>query len=194
MLIEPDHPVISISRQCDLLGLSRSSYYYESSSDENSFNLEIMRLMDEQYTRTPFYGVPRMTAFLRRKDYEVNPKRIRRLMRLMGIEAIYPKRRLSKPCPEHIVYPYLLKGLDIDRPDLVWCSDITYIRLLHGFVYLVAIMGLVQPLCPGLGPFHDFGRVFLYPCLENGPGPRQAGYFQHRPGVAVHERGLHNPP
>ena len=83
MLIEPDHPVISISRQCDLLGLSRSSYYYEGSSDENSFNLEIMRLMDEQYTRTPFYGVPRMTAFLRRKDYEVNPKRIRRLMRLM---------------------------------------------------------------------------------------------------------------
>lgn len=140
MLIETDHPVISISRQCDLLGLSRSSYYYEGSSDEDSFNLDIMRLMDEQYTRTPFYGVPRMTAFLRRKDYEVNPKRIRRLMRLMGIEAIYPRRKLSKPCPEHTVYPYLLKGLDIDRPDLVWCSDITYIRLFHGFVYLVAIM------------------------------------------------------
>ena len=96
--------------------------------------------MDEQFTRTPFYGVPRMTAFLRRKDYEVNPKRIRRLMRLMGIEAIYPRRRLSKPCQEHTIYPYLLKGLAIDRPDLVWCSDITYVRLLHGFVYLVAIM------------------------------------------------------
>lgn len=99
-----------------------------------------MRLIDEQYTRTPFYGVPRMTAWLIRQGYQVNPKRIRRLMRLMGLKAVYPKRCLSKSVKEHKKYPYLLKGLVIDRPDQVWCTDITYIRLVQGFLYLVAIM------------------------------------------------------
>jgi len=99
-----------------------------------------MNLVDEQYTRTPFYGVPRMTAWLRRQGYGVNHKRIQRLMRLMGLEAIYPKPRLSIPSKEHKIYPYLLKGVSIDRPDQVWGADITYIRLAHGFMYLVAIM------------------------------------------------------
>jgi putative transposase len=99
-----------------------------------------MNLIDEQFTRTPFYGVDKMTAWLRRNDQEVNPKRVRRLMRLMGLEAIYPKPRLSLGNQAHNKYPYLLRELVIDRPDQVWCADITYIRMLHGFVYLMAIM------------------------------------------------------
>jgi len=135
----PDNKMISIFRQCNLLGLGRSSYYYRSERDD-SYNEYLMRLIDEQYTRTPFFGVPKMTAWLRRQGHGVNEKRIRRLMRLMGLEAIYPKPRLSKSCPKHKRYPYLLKGLIIDHPNHVWASDITYIRLLHGYVYLVVIM------------------------------------------------------
>ena len=99
-----------------------------------------MRLIDEQYTRTPFFGVPKMTAWLRRQGHWVNEKRIRRLIRLMGLEAIYPKPRLSKSCPEHKTYPCLLKGLTVEHANHVWCSDISYIRLLQGFVYLAVVM------------------------------------------------------
>jgi putative transposase len=99
-----------------------------------------MNLLDEQFTRTPFYGVDRMVAWLNRQGHPVNPKRVRRLMRLMGLEAIYPKPRLSQSTQEHKRYPYLLRDVVIDRPDQVWCADITYIRMLYGFVYLVAIM------------------------------------------------------
>ena len=138
-LIEVVQSMISISRQCELLGIRRSSYYYCPQKD-SSYNLMLMKLIDEQYTRRPFYGVPRMTAWLRREGHLVNPKRVRRLMRLMGLEAIYPKPRLSQSGPEHKIYPYLLKGVVIDHSDQVWCSDITYIRLLHGFVYLTVVM------------------------------------------------------
>lgn len=99
-----------------------------------------MRLLDEQYTRTPFYGVRKMTRWLREQDRRINPKRVRRLMRLMGLEAIYPKPRLSKPAPGHRIYPYLLRGLQICRPNQVWAADITYIRLAAGFIYLVVVM------------------------------------------------------
>ena len=99
-----------------------------------------MRLLDEQYTRTPFYGSPRMTAWLRSQDYPVNHKRVERLMRLMGIEAIYPKPRLSQGCPAHRVYPYLLRGVEVKRVNQVWSTDITYLRLRQGFLYLVAIL------------------------------------------------------
>jgi putative transposase len=99
-----------------------------------------MRLIDEQYTRTPFYGVPKMAAWLIRQGYRVNHKRIRRLMRLMGLKAVYPKPWLSKSDKEHKKYPYLLKGLIINRPNQVWCADITYVRLAQGFLYLVAVM------------------------------------------------------
>ena len=138
-MIDPDHASISVGRQCELLELARSSYYYRL-RPQSDLNLLFMNLIDEQYTRTPFYGVPRMTAWLRRQGYGVNHKRIRRLMRLMGLEAIYPKPRLSIPSKENKIYPYLLKGVSIDRPDQVWGADITYIRLAHGFMYLVAIM------------------------------------------------------
>ena len=131
--------MIPVYRQCELLGLARSSYYYRSQRDDD-YNLSLMNLIDEQFTKTPFYGVERMMAWLRRQGEGVNPKRIRRLMRLMGLEAIYPKPRLSLPNQAHKRYPYILRNLVIDYPDQVWCADITYIRLLRGFVYLTAIM------------------------------------------------------
>jgi putative transposase len=138
-LIDPGNAMITISKQCDLLSMSRSSYYYGSQKND-SYNQYLMNLIDEQFTRTPFYGVERMTAWLRRQDEEVNQKRVRRLMRFMGLSAIYPKPRLSLANQAHKKYPYLLSNLVIDNPDQVWCADITYIRMLHGFIYLTAIM------------------------------------------------------
>lgn len=139
--IEFDNAKISISCQCKLLELNRSSLYYRGYRDE-SYNEQLMQILDEQYTQTPFYGVPRMTETLRQLGHLVNPKRVRRLMRKMGLEAIYPrqKRNLSKPDKQHKIYPYLLKGLEINRCDQVWATDITYIRMHKGWVYLVAIM------------------------------------------------------
>jgi putative transposase len=126
-------------RQCQLTGISRSGLYYRP-VQESAENLELMRLLDEQYTRTPFYGVRRMASWLGKQGYGVNVKRVRRLLRQMGLEAIYPKPRLSVPGPGHRIYPYRLRGLKIDRPNQVWGSDITYIRLRQGFIYLVAIL------------------------------------------------------
>ena len=137
--INPNHSLIPIVRQCDLLGINRSTYYYQSCKDE-SYNLALMRLIDEEYTRYPFYGVEKMTALLKRQGHTVNPKRIRRLMRLMGLEAIYPKPNLSKASKEHKIYPYLLRGVSIDQIDQVWSTDITYICLNSGFIYLVAVI------------------------------------------------------
>jgi len=138
-MLEPDHERISLRRQCDLLGLSRSTAYYQPRA-EDAVNVALTERIDVQYTRTPFYGVPRMTAHLRREGWPVNPKRVRRLMRAMGLSAVYPKPRLSLSCQAHRVYPYLLRNVTADRPDHVWASDITYIRLRGGFVYLTAIM------------------------------------------------------
>jgi putative transposase len=121
------------------LGLNRSSRYYEPRG-VSGHELEVMRLIDEQYTRTPFYGIRRMTVAMQKKGHRVNHKRVQRLMRQMGIEAIHPKPKLSQRNEEHKIYPYLLRGLEIDQPDQVWATDITYIRMHRGFVYLVAIM------------------------------------------------------
>jgi len=138
-MIEPGNDKITVSRQCDLIGLCRASYYYESVRDD-SYNQPIINLIDEQFTKTPFYGVPRITECLRIKGHEVNHKRIRRLMRQMGLEAIYPKKKLSKAHPDHKKYPYLLRDVVIDHSDQVWSVDLTYIRMQDGFVYLCAIM------------------------------------------------------
>ncbi len=139
--IEPDHYRISIVRQCELLGLPRSSLYYTSCRDTR-YNELLMRLLDEQYLKTPCYGVDKMTAWLRRQGHPVNPKRIRGLLRQMGIEAIYPrsKRRLSDPDKEHKIYPYLLRGVTVDHVNQVWSTDITYIRMRPGWVYLAAVI------------------------------------------------------
>ena len=122
-----------------MLGVSRSSVYYQSRKDLAE-ELELMRLIDEQYLKTPFYGSRKMCTFLRGLGYCINRKRVRRLMRQMGLEAIYPKPRTSQPGDGHKVYPYLLKGLIINRPNYVWATDITYIPMERGFMYLIAIM------------------------------------------------------
>lgn len=138
-MLDPQDGLFSIRQQCELLSLNRSSLYYQPVG-ESEDNLRLMRLLDEQYTRTPFYGVLKMEAYLRSLGHDVNTKRVRRLLRKMGLEAIYQKPNTSKPNPEHKVYPYLLRGLVIDRCDQVWSTDITYVRLASGFVYLVAVI------------------------------------------------------
>ena len=130
---------LSVVRQCELLGLNRSGVYYQPVG-EDSLNLELMRLIDQQYTKTPFYGSRRMTAWLERQGHEVNRKRVQRLMRKMGIEGIHPRTNTNHLKEEHKIYPYLLQGVAIVRPNQVWGTDITYIRLRRGFAYLVAIL------------------------------------------------------
>jgi putative transposase len=138
-LIEPAHPTLSVRDQCDLLDVNRSTYYYVPAT-ESLLNLHLMRLIDEQYLRTPFYGWPRMTVYLNQQGYAVNHKRVQRLMQKMGIQAIYPKRALSQVHPGHKIYPYLLRGLAITYPNQVWSTDITYIPMPNGFMYLVAVI------------------------------------------------------
>jgi len=138
-MVEPGHPRLSLVRQCRLLGISRSAVYYKPVG-ESVENLELMRLIDEQFLDTPYFGARQMCKFLRRLGHAVGRKRIRRLMRKMGLEAIYQKPNTSAPHPEHRIYPYLLKGLAITEPNQVWCSDITYIPMRRGFLYLVVIM------------------------------------------------------
>jgi putative transposase len=138
-LVEVNHPDLSIGRQCELLGLCRSSFYYEPAS-ETAENLALMNLIDKQYTAEPVFGSRRMTRWLQRQGYAVNRKRIQRLMRLMGLEAIYPKPKLSAPGQGHKVFPYLLRNVAIMRVDQVWSTDITYIPLASGFMYLAAII------------------------------------------------------
>jgi len=137
--IEPDHAAIRAYRQCELVGLARSSYYYQATG-ERAENLQLLRWLDEQYMRTPFYGVRRMTALLRQQGCRVNPKRVRRLLRTLGLETLYPRPRTSVAAPGQRVYPYLLRRLPIVRPDQVWNTDITSIRLRGGFVHLVAVL------------------------------------------------------
>ena len=134
-----DDADLSVRRQCELLGVSRAGLYYDPVG-ESEENLRLMRLMDEQYTRTPFYGSRKMRAWLATQGFEVNRKRVSRLMGLMGIEAVYPKPKLSQPGEGYKIYPYLLRGVAVERVNQVWSTDITYIRMAQGFVYLVAVM------------------------------------------------------
>ena len=138
-MIEVAQPEISLRRQCELIGLGRSTYYYQPAT-ESPLNLLLMRLIDLQYTKTPFYGYRKLTEHLRRSGYTVNSKRVRRLMQLMDIQAIYSKPRTTVTGKGHQVYPYLLRGLAITRPNQVWCSDITYLPMEQGFMYLAAVM------------------------------------------------------
>ena len=138
-MVDGQHATLSIRRQCELLGLNRASFYYQATS-ESALNQRLIRLIDEQFQCTPFYGWPKMTAHLRRLGYAVNGKRVRRLMRLMDIQAIYPRRSSSAPDKGHTRYPYLLRNLPITHVNQVWSADITYVPLLHGFMYLVAVI------------------------------------------------------
>ena len=138
-IIDTGNTILSVSAQYRLLELSRSSYYYQL-QPESELNLHLMDLIDQQYTKHPFYGARQMTEFLRRQGYWVNHKRVERLMRKIGLMAIYPKPRLSVKDDSHRIYPYLLRDLLISYPNQVWCADITYVRMNRGFLYLIAIM------------------------------------------------------
>lgn len=138
-MIERNHPVLSVGAQCRLLSISRSSFYY-APQGETEMNLALMELIDKQFLETPFYGVQQMTWHLRNESHAVNVKRVRRLMRLMRLMPIFQKPDTSRSAKGHKTYPYLLGGLRVDRPNQVWCADITYLPMRRGFLYLVAIM------------------------------------------------------
>jgi len=138
-MITREHPELSLSRQCEVLSISRSSFYH-AAKGESPETLVLMRRIDELFMKYPFYGSRQMARQLRREGVRVGRHRVRRLMRLMGLAAIYQAPRTSAPHPAHRIYPYLLKGMVIDRPNRVWCADITYIPVQRGFLYLVAIM------------------------------------------------------
>lgn len=138
-MIDPDHERLSIRRQCELVSISRASFYRQPAG-ESPENLELMRLIDEAFMETPWYGSRQMARRLRRQGWCVGRKRVRRLMRKIGLSAIYQAPKTSEPHPQHRIYPYLLRHLAIERPDQVWCADVTYIPMRRGFLYLVAIM------------------------------------------------------
>ena len=161
-LVDRDDPAMAVAAQCRLLKVARSTLYHQSCpvSDDD---LAVMRALDEQYLETPFYGTRRMVVALCAIGLTVNRKRMRRLMRLMGLEAIYQKPNTSRRHPAHKIYPYLLRGLVIDRPNQVWCADITYIRMTKGFVYLVAVSAAdaFRHIDPLRGPMDWFSRRVL---------------------------------
>ena len=138
-MVDRGHPGLSVVKQCRLLQISRSAVYYRPKPPKPS-DQQLMAGMDRQYLKTPYYGSRRMTAWLRTQGHRVNRKRVQRLMRAMGLEAIYRKPNTSKPAPGHRIYPYLLKGVAVDRVNQVWAADITYLPMSRGFLYLVAIM------------------------------------------------------
>jgi putative transposase len=138
-MIEPRNRKLSVSRQCGLIGLSRSSWYYRPRGESRQ-NLELMRVIDRLYLEMPWYGSRQMKRELRRRGYRVGRKRVRRLMRLMGLRSVAPRPFTSRRAPGHVVYPYLLDDVRIEGPGKVWCADLTYIPMAHGFLYVVAIM------------------------------------------------------
>jgi putative transposase len=138
-MVEPGHPILPVGKQCALLSISRSSFYYVPKG-ESEMNLALMRQIDEQFLETPFFGVRQMTWHLKNEGHPVNEKRIRRLMRLMGLMPIYQKPSTSRPAKGHKIWPYLLRGLRVERPNQVWAADITYLPMRRGFLYLVAII------------------------------------------------------
>jgi putative transposase len=180
-MLERNHPRLSVRRQCDLLGLPRATAYYRA-RPESSLSLRLRDEIDRQYTATPYYGVPRMTAHLRRSGWGVNPKRVRRLMRLMGVTALYPKRRLSLANPAHRVYPYLLREVRVSRPDQVWASDITYIRLRGGFVYLTVVMDWHSRYVLSWELSNTLDAAFCLSALEKALGISQPEIFNSDQG------------
>jgi putative transposase len=189
-LVDRAEPDLPIAVQCRLLKVARSTLYYRPlpvSEDD----LGLMRWLDEPFLKTPFYGSRRMVAVMRRDGLVVNRKRVKRLMRVMGIEAIYQKPNTRLGHPAHKVYPYLLRGLTIDRANQVWCADITYVPMAKGFVYLVAVMDwfsrLVLSWRVSISMESDFCVEALREAMEK---HGRAGDFQYRSRCSVHQRGL----
>lgn len=172
-------------RQCKLLDVSRLLVYYQpvTASQEN---LALMKLIDQQNLERPFYGSRRMTAWLRNQSHYVNRKRVRRLLAIMGLKAIYRRPRTSQPAPGHKVYPYLLRGIEITRPNQVWTWDITYIPMARGFLYLVAIMDWYSRYVLSWRLSNTLESDFCVEALEEASPEGSAGDIQHRPRSAVH--------
>lgn len=164
-LVESGDPELSIGRQCELLGVSRSGYYYEARGEAEE-DLALKRVIDEQYLKTPFYGSRRMKVVLEGAGFEVNRKRVQRLMSEMGLEAIYPKPKTTVVAPENKVYPYLLRGLKIERPNQVWSTDITYIPMRKGFLYLVAVLDWYSRYVLSWGLSNSLEKSFCIEALE----------------------------
>jgi putative transposase len=181
--VDPDHSQLSIRRQCELLGLARSSLYYEP-IPETEDNLRLMRLIDEQYTAQPCYGSRRMTVWLNKDKHEnVNRKRVQRLMRLMDLEAIYAKPNLSARGRDHRVYPYLLRNVAITRPDQVWSADITYVPLPGGFMYLAAVIDWFSRYVLSWRLSNTLDGDFCLEMLDEALGQRRPEVFNTDQGV-----------
>lgn len=183
MMLEPQHPTLSLRRQCALLGLNRATYYWQPAG-ESALNLVLMRIIDQEYTRAPFYGYRKMTARLTRQHgYAVNHKRMARLMRKMGLQAIFPGPRTSIPHPQHKKYPYLLRHLKLDRPNQVWAADITYVPMPHGFMYLVAVMDWYSRYVLAWQLSNTLDRAFCLEALERALQHGQPEIFNTDQGV-----------
>jgi putative transposase len=181
-MVEPGHPELSVRRQCELLGLSRSTLYYEPAG-ESADNLRLMRLIDAEYTRHPFYGSRRMVAWLSKQGEAVNRKRVQRLMGLMGLEAIYPRPRLSAAGRGHRVFPYLLRGVAVVRPDQVWSADITYVPLPSGFMYLAATIDWFSRYVVAWRLSNTLDGSFCLEMLEEALGKGRPEVFNTDQGV-----------
>ena len=185
-------------RQCELLELNRASWYYEP-APESAENLALMRRIDEQYLATPFYGSRRMAVWLQQQGYVINRKRVQRLMRLMGLEAIYPKPRTTQRGAGHKIYPYLLRDLTITRADQVWGADITYVPLRHGFLYLVAILDWYSRYVVAWRLSNSLEESFCHECLDEALARGRPEIFNTDQGVQftseaftsrLHENGI----
>ena len=188
-MVDRERLSLSIARQCALLGVARSSLYYRP-KEASGEDLALMRAMDRQYLATPFYGSRRMKVWLAREGRCVSRKRVQRLMRIMGLRAIYRSPRTSLPAPAHRVYPYLLRNAKITRPNQAWAADITYLPMARGFLYLVAIMDWHSRYVVAWRLSNTLDRL-LRRCLAGGAGARPAGDLQHRPGQPVYQPGVH---
>ena len=192
-MIRRDHPELSLSRQCRLLSVSRSSLYH-APQGESAQNLELMRRIDELFLKYPFYGSRQMVRHLWREGVRVGRHRVRRLMRVMGLQAIYQAPRTTTRHPQHRVYPYLLKGLAIERPNQVWTADITYIPVQRGFLYLVAVMDWATGRVLSWRLSNTLGPV-LHRRPHRRPGAlRPASDLQYRPRQPVHLSNKVGPP
>ncbi len=193
-MIDPDHPRLSIVRQCELASISRSSYYREPTV-ENGETLRLMRLIDEQFLETPWYGSRQMARHLRRNGWYVGRHRVRRLMSKMGLAPIYQRPKTSEPHPQHRIWPYLLRHLTIDRPNQVWCADVTYIPMRRGFLYLVAIMDWFSRKVLAWRLSNTMDADFCVTALEEAIARfGKPDIFNTDQGSAVHQLCLHQHP
>ena len=181
-MVEPGHAELSVRRQCELLGLNRSTLYHRPAG-ASAEDLRLMKLIDEQYTARPFYGSRRMTVWLGQQGEEVNRKRVRRLMRVMGLEAIYPRPRPSAASRGHKVYPYLLRGVAVERRDQVWSTDITYIPMASGFMYLTAVIDWYSRYVLAWGLSNTLDGAFCLDALEEALGAGKPEVFNTDQGA-----------